>query len=55
MAANNIGKKASPEAFWEVKGWLDDRSRRKIELFRRLYPEQSLVVATKPVLDQMGF
>jgi hypothetical protein len=34
--------------YWEVKGWLDPRSRDKIEQFRRLYPDVTLKVLFEP-------
>ncbi|HEV7889300.1 MAG TPA: DNA polymerase III subunit alpha, partial [Pyrinomonadaceae bacterium] len=33
--------------FYEIKGWMDDRSAEKIRLFREQYPEQTLVVIDK--------
>lgn len=40
------------ETYWETKGWMDDRSKIKVRLFREKYPELSLVVATLPVIKQ---
>lgn len=39
--------------YWEVKGWLNDDSKDKINAFRRQFPELSLVVVTGPVLQLM--
>jgi DNA polymerase III alpha subunit len=33
--------------FYEVKGWMDDRSAEKIRLFREQYPEETLLVIDK--------
>lgn len=41
--------------FWEVKGWLGPDSQKKTRLFREIYPEIPLIVATKPVLQMIGF
>ncbi len=41
--------------FWEVKGWFDERSQRKAQLFREQHPDIPLVVATKSVLQLMEF
>jgi hypothetical protein len=37
--------------YWEVKGWLNDAAQRKLAEFRRQFPEETLVVVTKPVLQ----
>jgi hypothetical protein len=39
--------------FWEVKGWYGPDSRRKVEAFRRLYPDVPLVVFTESCLDAL--
>jgi hypothetical protein len=38
--------------YWEAKGWLDPESRRRIQLFRQLYPEKPLIVATDVLINQ---
>lgn len=43
----------STGAFWEIKGWLDPKSAKKIRLFRERYPEYPLIVATNDVLTLM--
>lgn len=40
--------------FWEVKGYMNERSIRKIARFRELYPRSVLVVLTGPALRIMG-
>lgn len=37
----------------EVKGWMDDRSKLKLGLFRDRFPEANLLVATLPVIEQL--
>lgn len=39
------------DAYWEVKGWYGPDSRRKVELFRRLFPDVPLVVFTKECIE----
>lgn len=39
------------DAFWEVKGWYDGFSRRRVEGFRRLYPQFPLVLVTEHALE----
>jgi hypothetical protein len=40
-------------AIWEVKGYIDKKSHDKMELFRRVYPDVSLVVVTLPVIEML--
>jgi hypothetical protein len=35
--------------FWEVKGWFNDRAKTKAAAFRMMFPEETLVMVTKPV------
>jgi hypothetical protein len=43
------------DAYWEVKGWLNEASQNKHRLFRELHPDKTLVVATQPLLKLMRF
>jgi NUMOD3 motif len=45
--------RTSDGTFWEVKGWLNQKSQEKIARFRAVNPDISLVVVTKPVLGLM--
>ena len=40
-------------AFWEIKGWFNERSKERVRLFREQYPEIPLIVATQDVLVMM--
>ena len=40
-------------AFWEVKGWHNASSQMKARLFRDLYPEHPLIIATHDVITMM--
>jgi len=40
-------------AFWEVKGWFNERSRERVLLFRERYPTVPLIVATNDVITMM--
>lgn len=42
------------DTYWEVKGWLDAVSQKKVRRFRELHPDKPLIVATKPVLTMVG-
>lgn len=35
-------------SYYEVKGWLDSRAQRKLELFKELYPSVPLILVPKP-------
>lgn len=39
--------------FWEVKGWYGPDSQRKVETFRAMYPDVSLVVFTKECIKAL--
>lgn len=38
------------EEFWEIKGWLNEASQKRIRLFREQHPDTPLVVATNQVI-----
>src|SRR3990167_1772343 len=40
-------------AFWEIKGWHNASSQMKARLFRELYPEHPLIIATHDVITMM--
>ena len=40
-------------AFWEVKGWYNDISKKKTQLFREIYPQYPLVIATLDVIENV--
>jgi len=40
-------------AYWEVKGWFDPKSQKKVQLFRERYPEIPLVIADNEVITMM--
>lgn len=40
------------DAFFEVKGWFDPKSKMKVGRFREMYPEHPLVLVNKQVLHQ---
>jgi hypothetical protein len=55
------GKRYAPDfyvpdhgAFYEIKGWMDERSTQKITAFRQEYPEYPLVVLGRPELKNYG-
>ena len=37
--------------YWEIKGWFYKRSQETIRQFRELYPEENLLVLTKPIYE----
>jgi predicted nuclease of restriction endonuclease-like RecB superfamily len=39
--------------YWEVKGWMDPSSRKRIERFRELFPDTPLIVANQSVIEMM--
>jgi len=41
------------KAYWEIKGWYDPQSKRKVELFREQNPGIPLVLANKSILEMM--
>lgn len=40
-------------AYWEVKGWFNEQSKRRVQLFREQHPELPLVVATDHVITML--
>ncbi|MCL5996150.1 MAG: DNA polymerase III subunit alpha [Chloroflexi bacterium] len=42
----------SQKKWYEVKGWMDDASAKKIELFRQQYPERELIVIDKTLFAE---
>lgn len=38
------------DCYWEVKGWFNERARRKAAAFRECYPEIPLIMVTTPVM-----
>lgn len=39
------------DSYIETKGWMDERSIRKIKLFKEKYPDQKFILATLPVIE----
>jgi predicted nuclease of restriction endonuclease-like RecB superfamily len=39
------------DVYWEIKGWLDEESKKRIDTFRKVYPEKKLVVITEELLQ----
>ena len=39
--------------YWEVKGWFDEKSQETIKQFRELYPNENLLVLTKPIYESI--
>lgn len=39
--------------WYEVKGWFHDRHQETVRQFRELYPEETLIVITKPILKML--
>jgi len=55
------GKRYAPDfyvpahdAYYEIKGWMDERSTQKIAAFRNEYSEHPLVVLGRPELKYYG-
>lgn len=42
------------DVYYEVKGWMKDEAAEKIRMFREFFPEQTLVVLTRPALQLYG-
>lgn len=42
------------DVYWEVKGWFHEKAKAKIGAFREMFPEERLVVITKPVYAMLA-